>query len=100
MIVEIPAIGTEVDAGQDDFLKAGVDEAFRFGNDGVGTAGLQSTARIRNDAVRTKIIAPFLYLQVCPRMFDGRRIEGNFLKLIVLAHVMDGRESFITAMIE
>ena len=89
-----------MDPGQDDFLKAGFNEAFRFGNDGIGTAGLQGASRIGNDAVSTEIIASFLYLQVCPRMLDGRRIEGNFLKLIVLAHVMDSRKGFITAIIE
>ena len=63
MIVEITAIGTEVDAGQDDFLKTGVDETFGFGNNGIGTARLQSAAGIGNDAVGTEIIAAFLYLQ-------------------------------------
>ncbi|KXA67197.1 hypothetical protein HMPREF3201_02008 [Megasphaera sp. MJR8396C] len=97
MIVEITAIGTEVDAGQDDFLKTGVDETFGFGNNGIGTARLQSAAGIGNDAVGTEIIAAFLYLQVCPRMFNSRRIEGDFLKFIVTAHVVDGRKGFITA---
>ena len=33
MIVEVAAVGAEMDAGQDDFLESRGDEALRFGDD-------------------------------------------------------------------
>ena len=100
MVVEIAAIGAEVDAGQDDFLEARCDQAVGFGDDGVGLARFQSAPRIGNDAVGTEIVAPFLDLQVGPRVFHCRRIEGDFLEFIVAAHVVDGRDGFIVFVVQ
>ena len=37
MVVEVAAVGAEMDAGQDDFLESRGDEALCFGDDGIGT---------------------------------------------------------------
>ena len=42
MVVEVAAVGAEMDAGQDDFLESRGDEALRFGDDGIGTARFQA----------------------------------------------------------
>ena len=100
MIVEVAAVGAEMDAGQDDFLESRGDEALRFGDDGIGTARFQGAPRIGDDAIGAEIIAPFLYLQIGPRMFYSRRIEGDLLKFVMTAHVVDGCDGFVFPVVQ
>ena len=87
---QILAVCAQVNARQDELLEAVGNEALRLGYDGVGLTRLQAAPRVRDDAVGAEIIAPFLNLEVGPRMLHCRRIEGDFLEFVALHDVVHG----------